>query len=143
MEYIKTIKDVISETKSFFEKHWCNNIETPEWIGDWKWEDSVPNHDKAGVYALINENEEVVYIGLGASKGGGQYKDHGLSYRLLNHVITIDKEKGKCHYKAQDRWKDIKEIYTIGFSREYSYMSSALEDYLIVKLQPKKNINKK
>ncbi|MDD5360301.1 MAG: hypothetical protein PHI79_05920 [Sulfurovaceae bacterium] len=139
---MNTIKNVISETESFFEKHWCKNVEIPQWIGDWKWEGSVPNHDKVGVYALINENGEVVYIGVGASRGGGQYKNHGLSYRLLNHVITTDKGKRRGCYIAKERWKDVKEIYTIGFPVD-SYMSLALEDYLIAKLQPTRNINKK
>ncbi|MEJ2612048.1 MAG: hypothetical protein P8179_18740 [Candidatus Thiodiazotropha sp.] len=140
---MSTMKDVICATHSFFEKHWCEDEEIPQWSDSWDWKDSVPNHDKSGVYALIAEDKEVVYIGVGASRGGGRYKNHGLSYRLLNHVITTDKNEGRGHYKAQDRWKDIKGIYTIGFPEEYSYISLALEDYLIAKLQPKININKK
>lgn len=141
---MNTMEDVIRETESFFKKHWCENVEKiPKWSDSWGWKGSVPNHDKSGVYALIDGDKKVVYIGVGASRGGGRYKNHGLSYRLLNHVITTDKNEGRGNYKVKGRWEGVKEIYTIGFPEEYYYMSLALEDYLIAKLQPKININKK
>jgi hypothetical protein len=65
-------QNIIELTKCFFDMHWYheNGSEIPEWKFDYTWSGSVPYHDLGGVYALLGDNDEVVYIGLGASRGG-------------------------------------------------------------------------
>ena len=132
-------------TKEFFERHWFinSNIEPPTWKIGWPWHGSVPYHDKGGVYALFSEEGEVLYIGLGTSSGGGPYDEHGISRRLIAHVIQTNKEKGRGHYVPQEKWKDVKDIGAVGFPGEYSYLAAALEDFLIRKLTPSRNSVKK
>lgn len=71
-----TINDVIQHSNVFFEKHWDRSSSLPplEWKCDWQWAGSVPHHKRAGVYALFDAAGDLVYVGLGASRGGGLYK---------------------------------------------------------------------
>lgn len=139
-----TIKDIQKETNLFFEKHWSQKITEnyPKWKYNWKWEGSLPNYEKGGVYTLFNDDAQLVYVGLGISRGGGQYKECGLSRRLLSHVITTNKEKGRGYYVPQSNWPEVKSIATIGFDKEYTYLAAALEIYLIEKFKPHRNNQK-
>jgi hypothetical protein len=99
---------------------------------------SVPNHDKSGCYALF-EGPEFVYVGLGASKGGGIYVEHGLSRRLMAHVLCADKLKGPDWSKLQPEWASITGVYTIGLPVEVAYLATSLEAFLIRNVQPPRN----
>ena len=70
------LKEIIKATEQFYNMHWCQSTDTRpfEWNSNWHWEGSVPNHEKPDVYALLEENDEVIYIGLGASRIDGHYK---------------------------------------------------------------------
>lgn len=134
--------DLHTQTGEFFARHW----QVPELLGappEWKdWlpflHGSVPNHDKSGCYALF-ENAKLVYIGLGASKGGGLYPAHGVSRRLLAHVIWSDSEKGGGWCRLRDEWASVTSIQTIGFESGAAYMSAALEGFLIRRLEGLRN----
>ncbi|GAA5214665.1 GIY-YIG nuclease family protein [Corallincola platygyrae] len=140
-----TFNDLKEATDVFFKRHWDKSSHTQpyEWVANWPWRGSVPHHDKAGVYALIDGEGEIVYVGLGASRGGGLYKEHGISRRLLSHVITTDTAKGRGNYKPKPKWQGVVDIAAIGFSPNFSYLAPALEDYLIGELEPKRNKVKK
>lgn len=131
-------------TDEFFNRHWnvSSEHEVPTWKNGWPWQGSVPYHNKGGVYALFDSQGAIVYIGLGASRGGGIYKEHGISRRLLAHVITTDKVKGKGYYVPRKAWGDVRDIAAIGFPKEYKYLAPALEDYLIGELNPTRNKTK-
>jgi hypothetical protein len=129
-----TFLDLEQNTSAFFRRHWVADE-----IGDspprWKpWKEflysSVPNHDKAGCYALVC-GQELMYVGLGASKGGGIYDEHGLSRRLMAHVICADRERGGEWSKLQPTWSSITGLYTIGFAKDSAYLAASLETYLI------------
>ena len=94
-----------------------------------------PNFQLGGLYALFS-GDKLLYIGLGASKGGGIYKDRGISRRLLAHVLEIAPKNSPLSYVPQDRWKDLQVdlVATIGFPEDRNYLACALEDYLIGKL---------
>lgn len=140
-----TIDDVVNYSNVFFEKHWDKSspLQAPEWKCNWQWVGSVPYHDMAGVYALFEAAGNLVYVGLGASRGGGIYNEHGISRRLLAHVIAPDPSKGRGFYKPKDKFADVTNIGAIGFPSEYSYLAPALEDYLIGMLNPPQNSVKK
>lgn len=132
-------------TEEFFRRHWDSSSShpAPTWKNEWPWEGSVPYHNKGGVYALFDANGNVVYVGLGASRGGGIYKEHGISRRLLAHVIASDPSKGAGHYVPRKAWNEVADIGAIGFQKEYVYLAPALEDYLISELNPPRNRIKK
>ncbi len=129
-----------SETQKFFSLHWGMPDKAPEWDFSWNWCGAVPNFKLGGLYAAF-ANDELVYVGLGASKGGGIYKDRGISRRLLAHVIQISSGDKSKSYEPQDRWKavGVDSIATIGFPADLNYLACALEDYLIGRLNPPEN----
>lgn len=125
--------DLEAATASFFQRHWNISVITeppPQWSGWHEFHGSVPNYQHAGCYALF-EGERLIYIGVGASRGSGRYVDHGLSRRLMSHVLRIDREKGETWSKPRVGWESVTAIYTIGFPRTVAYLSPALETYLI------------
>lgn len=132
-----------AETQKFFSLHWGLSDKAPEWNFSWNWCGDVPNYQLGGLYAIFR-NGSLLYVGLGASKGAGIYKDRGISRRLLSHVIQICRT-GASTYEPQERWKTCQAdlVATIGFPAEYNYLACALEDYLIGKLNPPENQMKK
>ncbi|MFX7427471.1 hypothetical protein ABTJ07_19030, partial [Acinetobacter baumannii] len=73
-------------TGDFFELHWGLDFGFPEWDFSWNFVGPVPNYLLGGLYALFSD-EKLLYVGLGASRGGGIYQDRGISRRLLAHVL--------------------------------------------------------
>ena len=128
-----------SETQYFFSRHWGLEDKAPEWDFSWKWDGPVPNYKRGGLYAIFRLGE-LLYVGLGASKVGGIYRDRGISRRLLSHVIQIS-ENDASVYEFQKRWAVLQAdlVATIGFPADYNYLACALEDYLIGKLNPPEN----
>jgi hypothetical protein len=129
-------------TNTFFRKHWSVSevsFQFPEWKA---WREflygSVPNYDVGGCYALFAESE-LLYVGLGASQGGGLYPNHGISRRLMAHVIASDRQRGTSWSKLRDSWNNVTAIYTIGFPNEVAYLAAALESFLIRELNPPRN----
>ena len=128
-----TVDDLIGCTNQFFHKHWdLLDGEPPAWLC---WLDcpsgNVPNFQLSGCYALF-EKDKLVYVGLGVSKGGGRYKAHGISRRLMQHVYYSSPER-----RLKDRWLNVSSIWTIGFTDksnegiDLSYLACSLENYLI------------
>jgi excinuclease UvrABC nuclease subunit len=127
-------------TDKFFQRHWDikSGHAIPIWKNEWSWKNSVPYHNKPGVYALFDANKNIVYIGLGASRGS-----HGIARRLVAHVIKRSPIKGHNYYAPKKIWAEVSDIGAIGFPSEYSYLALALEDYLIGELNPPRNRAKK
>lgn len=136
-----TTRDLLeSNTKEFFRLHWGGQQEMPAWEFGWDWCGSVPNYKLGGVYALFSK-ESLLYVGLGASRGGGIYTDHGLSRRLLAHVLQVAPANSGVSYVPHERWQaaSVDMVATIGFPQELNYLACALEDYLISRLSPPEN----
>ena len=135
--------DLLKYTTQFFDLHWGLDVDRPEWDFSWDWNGAVPNYLLGGVYALFN-GDNLLYIGLGSSRGGGIYKDRGISRRLMSHVYlrTPNTETG---YMPRERWEKlgVNKVATIGFQQELNYLAPALEDYLIGKLNPEENSMKR
>jgi LytS/YehU family sensor histidine kinase len=139
-------------TLEFFQLHLAAcGTSFPTWNREWSWQGSVPFHNKPGVYALLDVTGNVLYIGVAIAKSKDEnYADHGISTRLLSHVISADKEKNKVtlgnvkHYRLKQKWQGsgVAHIASIGFSREYDYLALALEHFLIKALQPSENRRK-
>lgn len=130
-----------SATQVFLKNHWSTDSlgTAPEWEA---WEPflygSVPKYNEGGCYALL-VNDELVYIGLGASKGGGLYLKSGISRRLMSHVYCSAKSPDDPRkLKLREPWLDVTGIYTIGLS-DKDYLAPALESYLIRQLSPRRN----
>lgn len=137
--------DLVRASKDFFDKHWGVHGDVPQWDFSWRWNGAVPNYLLGGLYALLS-GDRLIYIGLGASRGGGLYQERGISRRLIAHVISsaADRNAGR-DYVLQSRWDDlgVDVVATIGFPLEYAYLAPALEDYLIGRLNPPENLMKR
>ena len=137
---MKTIKDLKDKTNKFFELHWPNHNNYPKWSDVWKFLGPIPYNENQGCYALL-KNNEIVYIGVGLSKGYGIYTGAGLGNRL--HKYWRKKRNNllseKAEYEPSKEYENkIDGIITIGFPK-YNYLAAALELYLISELKPPMN----
>ncbi len=132
-------RDLVEATNLFFARHWTAAEMPPEWNFSWNWCGAIPSFDLGGVYALFTK-EKLLYVGLGASRGGGLYEKHGLSRRLMNHVVINAPKESQVSYVPRERWAnlEIDLVATIGFSK-WDYLAPALEDFLIDTLSPSEN----
>lgn len=136
--------NLVKCTQEFFSMHWNITEAIPEWDFSWNYMGPVPNYLLGGVYALL-KGDEVIYIGLGISRGSGIYKDRGLSRRLMAHVCHAAPKGYTTDVILLERWLSmgVDKVATIGFSEKRNYMAAALEDYLIGCLNPTANCVKK
>ena len=133
-------ESLVRLTQEFFSKHWGIEDSSPQWDFSWDWCGPVPNYLVGGVYALLKGNE-VLYVGLGNSRGGGIYQDRGISRRLMAHVTLSSPKGSPVDSVLRERWikVGIDKIATIGFPQQYNYLAPALEDFLIGHLGPVEN----
>lgn len=134
-----TINDLVRLTEEFFSRHWNRDQlqDPPSWSGLYKFEGSLPNYDKQGVYAFVKENF-VTYIGVGTSFGGGRYAGHGLGKRFQAYSKVID---GR-HTPTDPRLVDAGCMMTIGFPQDIAYLANALELFLIGRMDTVHNVNR-
>lgn len=137
---MSNLEQLKEKTALFFRRHWQESEPFPEWRFDWDWRGPVPNYRLGGVYSLL-AGDQVVYVGLGNSRGGGIYQERGISRRLEAHVLDIAPKGSAASYVPKTRWQTIGVtiIGTIGFPAALSYLAPALEDYLIGELNPVEN----
>jgi|SRR5690606_19192229 len=124
-------------TAEFFERHWRDSFgPTPEWTSPWPANSRgpLPCADMQGCYALY-KGGDLIYVGLGASRGAGLYKGHGLGHRLYKHVLRIDWTKeaidGCRFYAPRENWSEMSHLRMIGFPADLSYLAPALELFLL------------
>lgn len=119
------VGNLVALTRQFFAKHW--NADTigcaaPECSGKYRFVGSLPNYDKKGVYAFVR-GDQVTYIGVGASKGGGPYRGHDLGSRFKACTKVID----DARTPVDPRLVDAGAMVTIGFYVDHAYLANALE----------------
>lgn len=134
------LENLLAYTDNFFQNHW-NEAKLgfrTVWSAIHTDFRQIPNYDKQGVYAFV-KGEEITYIGVGTSRGGGIYRGNGLSSRVMKYCRWIDKE---IYGPIDERLKEAGAIVTIGFEQDHAYIANALEIYLISRLNPKYNFIK-
>jgi len=138
----KTIESLNNATSTFLEQH-AKSTKDVGWSTPWRFKGEIPNQAKQGVYAFLNTDQEVVYIGVGASKGDGIYEGAGLGRRLgrvwKKHAITPTDKDGVKLYEPTDRYKYLDSVITLALDPKEWYLAYALEYYLISELRPEKN----
>lgn len=135
-----TIENLKSLTEEFFKKHWNERElggQHPVWSGEYRFEGSLPNYDKQGVYAFVKGNT-ATYIGVATSKGGGRYRGHGLGKRFQ----AYSKVENDAHQPTDPRLIDAGAMITIGFDQDHAYLANALELFLIGRLETEHNANR-
>ncbi|HEY5463388.1 MAG TPA: hypothetical protein VIJ95_09030 [Hanamia sp.] len=145
---MKTETELIVETENFFMLYWKDTFgQTPHWSKRWDFKNSILNHEKKGCYALINKENEIIYIGVAIGKNFGKYKQikgnygGGLGARLKAYWQVDKRPEKENKYTPSSKWeeKGMKDIRTIGFEDEHYCLAAALEIFLIDKLKPIRN----
>jgi hypothetical protein len=91
-------------------------------------DDDWPNGDKAGVYIFLDSKLNVLYIG----------KASLLKDRLAAYFRYDD--LNRCRIPDEHGWEVKPEfVATIGIPVKTAFESSAIEEYLITRLQPSQN----
>jgi len=138
-----TVERLREKTRSFLDKHWSTQAlgaPLPLWDGLWRFEGTVPNHDKPGCYALL-AGESVLYIGVGARRGAGRYEGMGLGARLT-HVWKTKGGQQSGVYEPEKKWAQhgVDAVVTTALPQDRAYLAYALEAYLIDRLRPPLNM---
>ena len=133
-----SLDSVRESTNEFFKKHWKLDLgEPPSWNEIWSLTGSMPGHDSQGIYALLSSQLSVLYVGVGASLGGGIYTGHGLGARIKRYVCVAKKDV-ETTYQPKGEWveRGLEKIVTLSFEQEYAYLAYALEAYLLREFSP-------
>ena len=146
-----SIDELKAKTHQFFKLHWSLDNPPPQWDGFWYFQGTIhqdkpgiPNQDKPGCYALLEEGDNVAKIGVGAGPAPGDYQHAGLGKRL-HEYWRVDKNYSDLpteerKYKPSEDYAEwLTGIMTIGFDKDYGYLARALEAFLIAELEPPKN----
>ena len=88
--------------------------------------DSFPHAASPGVYLFSDAAGNVIYVGKASS---------GLGSRIGNEYIGAN---GIC---KSDKVTDAVTLHTIPVERSLSFLASAVEEFLISRLQPSKNVH--
>ena len=93
---------------------------------EYGWPQPWPNPDSAGIYAFLDSNKTIVYIGKASQMGA-----------RLSHYFGYG-ENAKCILKDK-RIDDISYVQCYSCSQEEPYACLSLEEYLISEMNPKYN----
>lgn len=94
--------------------------------GEYGWPQPWPIPDFAGIYAFLDSNKTIVYIGKASQMGA-----------RLSHYFRYG-ENGKC-ILMDKRIGDISYVQCYSCSPEEPYACLSLEEYLISEMNPKYN----
>lgn len=143
--YLTNITDA---SNRFFNLHWPANWgASPQWSLPWDLVGEMTNVNRQGVYVLLNNNHEVIYIGVGASFGRGRYEGFGLGARISKKYIRkAPNQQGvpvlQRRYIPSREWENrhLSTIATIGFEGNQAYLAYSLEAFLLAEFLPPFNI---
>lgn len=124
--------DSLKNAIKWYEDRFCVSF-TPAEIyalypkeGEYGWPQPWPIPDFAGIYAFLDSNKTIVYIGKASQMGA-----------RLSHYFRYG-ENGKC-ILMDKRIGDISYVQCYSCSPEEPYACLSLEDYLISEMNPKYN----
>lgn len=124
--------DSLKNAIKWYEDRFCVSF-TPAEIyalypkeGEYGWPQPWPIPDFAGIYAFLDSNKTIVYIGKASQMGA-----------RLSHYFRYG-ENGKC-ILMDKRIGDISYVQCYSCSPEEPYVCLSLEEYLISEMNPKYN----
>jgi hypothetical protein len=132
-----TESELETNTSEFFKRYWPKDMgPSPRWSTHWDLNTEIPNQSMRGCYALLNQNSEIVYVGVGIGRSTEQYHGSGLGDRLKRYWELNNDINTNDRYKIREEWKERKvtSLIAIGFPAEHYWLAAALEVYLISNL---------
>tara|TARA_R110000772_G_scaffold95317_11_gene193601 strand:- start:8595 stop:9062 length:468 start_codon:yes stop_codon:yes gene_type:complete len=137
-----TFDDIKASSDEFFRRHWSSSeVEVPSWNMPWGLVGTLPGHNKQGIYLLLGAHDEVLYIGVGASLGGGKYTGYGLGVRTNQYFRMAEGQRGvpvkNRQYAPKKKWADrgVSQVVTLGFNQDYAYLAYGLEAFLLREIE--------
>ncbi|SFJ70209.1 hypothetical protein SAMN05216429_1051 [Marinobacter persicus] len=99
---------------------------------EYRWNDTWPSNGKAGIYAFLDVDGHVVYIGKSSMKSS-------VSARLSSYCQY---GPGKSCQLKQDQWKvQPRYVWIVGVPTETPFEAAALEEFLIREITTSDNVN--
>ncbi len=98
------------------------------------WPDEYPNADKPGVYFLLNNEKELVYVGKASFSN-----DIG---SRLGKRIGYDSQRRALIRDPQWLSACVRYIATVGLAAEHAFEAAAIEEFIVVNLNPCPILNK-
>lgn len=99
---------------------------------EYRWNDTWPSNGKAGIYAFLDADGRVVYIGKSSMKSS-------VSARLSSYCQYGPSKT--CKLK-QDQWKvPPRYVWIVGVPTETPFEAAALEEFLIREISTSDNVN--
>lgn len=124
--------DCLQNAIKWYEDRFCVSFTPAEFYalypkeGEYGWPQPWPIPDFAGIYAFLDSNKTIVYIGKASQMGA-----------RLSHYFRYG-ENGKC-ILMDKRIGDISYVQCYSCSPEEPYACLSLEEYLISEMNPKYN----
>lgn len=98
-----------------------------------KWPDPWPNAESAGVYAMLDENLFVRYVGKASMKSS-------IGRRLSSYFIYEDRANNKrCKLSHPEGWL-AHPRFVVSVPVSLSFESPSIEEFLILQLLPPENL---
>lgn len=91
-----------------------------------KWPDEYFHNGRFGVYLILDDNYDVIYIG----------KANNIGKRLGSYFMYKSKTDRSCSIRHESWKKKPKYIYSIAVENETWFECLSLEEYLIWRIQP-------
>lgn len=133
-------------TDEFFRRHWSDTeAGIPVWNKPWDLKGTLHGHHTQGIYLLLGQYDEVLYIGVAASLGYGKYLGHGMGSRTKKYICMAEGQRSvsseERKYIPQGKWIDLglSKIITLSFNQDYAYLAYGLEAFLLRELKTPQN----
>ena len=98
-----------------------------------KWNDTWPSNGMPGIYAFLDREGNVLYIGKSSMNSS-------VSARL-GAYCAYESDRKRCKLK-HDGWRvKPRYVWIVGIAKSTSFEAAALEEFLIRELNPVDNIN--
>jgi hypothetical protein len=98
-----------------------------------RWNDQWPHSDEAGVYFIFASSGRLLYVGKASM-------NHRIGNRL-SFYFGSDRTSQKCVIVHESQWRERPMfVAAVAVPKDMKFEASALEEYLIVALDPQDNV---
>jgi excinuclease UvrABC nuclease subunit len=135
MAKLAALQIVLDELNEKFPRPGISKLEiSPLHDLDSKWAEQYPSADQPGVYILLDDAEEVAYIGKASF-------NHNLGGRLGAHFGYGPNRTGYATRLKKWRNERLRYIVVIPLKKEHAFEASAIEEFLLSRLRPQPRLN--
>lgn len=142
-----TLENLQTLTKEFLDLYFKNSTnQEMKWSDLWNRVGNFPNNSKRGIYAFLNSEKKIIYIGVGAKVAcASKYETNGIANRVFQRLNLSTPKDELGRFRQKKGWEDLEYVITFPFKtsenlqEDDSYMAYAFEQFLIRRIRPVKN----